>query len=72
MQRLQDSNQELVSVLATVDGWRVREAQMHAETIRDLQKLRFYFQKYGRHHRTCLGKPCTCGFAEVRLQGVRW
>lgn len=68
---LRDSNTELVDVLAVVDGWRLKEAESHTATIRELHALRFQFQKYGRHHRSCTKRPCSCGFDAVKLSGVR-
>jgi hypothetical protein len=70
-----DQATEMVNVLAVVDGYRIREGLAHQQTLRDLHELRFNFQKYGRHHRSCTkgkGTPCSCGFEKVRLEGIRW
>jgi hypothetical protein len=69
--QLKDHNWEMGEICLAIKGDHARTYQTLTRVQLDLHELRYNFQLYGRHHRNCEKDPCTCGFAKVRIQGVR-
>lgn len=69
--RWKDHAIEVSGINIAIQCERLADLEQYQKLQRAYHKLQYDFQTYGRHHRSCKGSPCTCGFDKVQLKGVR-